>query len=88
MTLENNDSAISQLVAKCLADETFKQQLVADPLATLAAAGFPDPANVQASTEFKNAIITLTHSLSDEGELSELLLESVAGGGRNSANDF
>jgi len=81
MTLENNDSAISQLIAKCLADETFKQQLVADPLATLTAAGFPDPSNVQASTEFKNAIITLTHSLSDEGELSDLLLESVAGGG-------
>ena len=84
MSLEKNDSPISQLIAKCLADETFKQQLVADPLAALAAAGFPDPANVQASTEFKNAIITLTHNLTGEGELDDLLLESVAGGGDKS----
>jgi hypothetical protein len=88
MTLDNQDSAVAQLIAKCLTDETFKQQLVADPLTTLTAAGFSDPANIQASAEFKNAMTSLVHSINGEGELSDLMLDSVAGGGRNSANDW
>jgi hypothetical protein len=88
MTLDNQDSAVAQLIAKCLTDETFKQQLVADPLAALTAAGFSDPANIQASAEFKNAMTSLVHSLNGEGELSDEMLDSVAGGVSNSGADF
>ena len=86
MKSEQQDSVIAKLVSKCLADETFKQQLITDPVATLAAAGFPDPANIQASTEFKNAIIALTHSITGEGELCGLTLDAVAGGGHMGTN--
>jgi hypothetical protein len=88
MISETQASVISQLVAKCLADEVFKQKLIVDPVATLGAAGFPDPSNLQNSTEFKNAIIMLIHSITGEGELSDLILDEVAGAGKNSANDW
>jgi hypothetical protein len=35
MISETQANVISQLVAKCLTDENFKQQLIADPVATL-----------------------------------------------------
>jgi hypothetical protein len=88
MISEKQANVISQLVAKCLADEVFKQKLIVDPVATLEAAGFPDPSNIQASTEFKNAIIMLIHSITGEGELSDLMLDNVAGAGSNSGSDF
>jgi hypothetical protein len=87
MKVEQHDSAISELLTKCLVDETFKQQLITDPVATLAAAGFPDPANIQASTEFKRAIMLLVHSITHEGELSDLQLSLVAGGNARPSAD-
>ena len=34
MNQDQKDKAMSQIVAKCWADDTFKQQLLADPKAT------------------------------------------------------
>jgi hypothetical protein len=80
MTSEAQKKIVSQLISKCMTDETFKNKLISDPIATLAAEGFSDQANIQDSTEFKNAIITLVHSINDEGELSDLKLDDVAAG--------
>ena len=46
MNQEQQDNAMSQIIAKCWADETFKQTLIADPKATLTAAGYPVPVHL------------------------------------------
>jgi len=47
MNQEEQAKALSQLVAKCWADEGFKQQLLADPVATLKVQGLALPAGQQ-----------------------------------------
>ncbi len=39
MNQEQQDNAMSQIIAKCWADEGFKQSLLSDPTATLKAEG-------------------------------------------------
>jgi hypothetical protein len=46
MNQEQQDNAINQVIAKCWADESFKQASIADPKATLAAAGYPVPDHI------------------------------------------
>jgi len=43
MSQEEQGKKISQLIAKCWADESFKQKLLADPMATLKAEGVELP---------------------------------------------
>ena len=46
MSKEEQGNQLSQIIAKCWADEGFKQKLLADPAATLAAEGTPLPAGL------------------------------------------
>ena len=46
MNQEEQDKKMGQLIAKCWADEGFKQKLLADPAATLKAEGVEVPAGL------------------------------------------
>jgi hypothetical protein len=46
MNQEEQGRKISQLIAKCWTDESFKQKILADPAATLRAEGLEMPAGV------------------------------------------
>ena len=46
MNQEEQGKKISQLIAKCWADEGFKQKVLADPAATLRAEGMELPADL------------------------------------------
>ena len=46
MNQEEQGRKISQLIAKCWADEGFKQKVLADPAATLRAEGLELPADL------------------------------------------
>ena len=77
-----NDQAnqYQQLIAKCWADEAFKQQLLADPAETLQAEGIEVPEGVQVrfmenTAEVLNVVIPLKPT-----ELTDDALEGVAGG--------
>lgn len=72
---------LQQLLAKCWADEAFKMQMLADPMATLKAEGVTPPAGltikvVENTADVQYLIIPLKPS-----ELSDDDLEKVAGGG-------
>ena len=88
MNQEQQDNAMSQIIAKCWADDSFKQQLLADPMATLKAEGveLPEGFSIKAlenTTEVFHLVIPAKQTgLSDEE------LDSVAGGtiGRKMVN--
>ena len=77
---EEQGKKMSQLIAKCWADEGFKQKLLADPAAMLKAEGVELPAgrSIKAladdATVFHLVIPTKPTDLSDED------LDKVAGG--------
>jgi len=85
MEQDQQENTMSQIVAKCWADETFKQQLIADPKATLAAAGYPVPAHISINV-VENTGTSITVVIpKNTVELTEEDLEGVAGGRRNIA---
>ena len=80
MNQEEQAKALSQLVAKCWADEAFKQKLLTDPVATLKAEGIELPAGLDVKV-FENTdqvfhlvIPAKPNDLSDED------LDKVSGG--------
>lgn len=80
MNREEQDKKIQQIIAKCWADERFKQKLLADPAATLKAEGVDLPAGLAVvaleNTEqlFHLIIPAKPTDLSDED------LDNVSGG--------
>lgn len=80
MNQEEQGKKMSQIIAQCWADESFKQRLLADPAATLKAEGMELPAGLTVkaleNTEqvFHLVIPTPPTDLSDEA------LENVSGG--------
>ena len=80
MNQEEQGKKISQLIARCWADEGFKQKVLADPAATLRAEGLELPADLSyvahENTEkvFHLVIPAKPTDLSDED------LDHVAGG--------
>jgi len=78
--MNDQSQQYQQLIAKCWADEAFKQRLLADPAATLKAEGLEVPKGVSVrvlenTAQVFNLVIPLVPTdISDEG------LVSVAGG--------
>jgi len=81
MNQEDQGKTMNQLIARCWADEGFKQKLLADPAGTLKAEGAAWPAGLtvkaleNTDTVFHLVIPAKPTDLSDED------LDKVAGGG-------
>ncbi|GAB1394964.1 hypothetical protein MASR1M60_31280 [Rhodocyclaceae bacterium] len=72
---------MQQLIAKCWADEAFKQRLLADPAVTLKAEGIEMPADVKVQV-VENTAQQFTLVIPPKPvELSDEALGDVAGGG-------
>ena len=75
------DNQINKILAKCWADASFKQQLLADPVAALKAEG------VEISTGYTVRVLENTDKVvnyvlqpNPNAELSDSKIEAVAGG--------
>ncbi len=72
---------VQQLIAKCWADEAFKQKLLADPAATLKAEGIEVPPGITVRA-VENTAEQFTLVIPPKpDELGDEALEGVAGGG-------
>ena len=86
MSNDEQDKKMNQVIAKCWSDESFKQKLLSDPVATLKTEGvvLPDGLSVKAleNTDkvFHLVIPAKPTDLSDDD------LDKVAGGFGGSAN--
>ena len=82
MNQEEQSKALGQLIAKCWADESFKQQLLADTMATLKAEGAELPAGLTVkAVENTNTVFHLVIPAKPRSDLSDNDLDKVAGGG-------
>ena len=80
--MSEQQNPLGAVVAKALQDEAFKQELIADPAATLAAAGVALPAGVTLKVVEDTAQVRhLVLPAAGGGRLSESELAGVAGGG-------
>ena len=80
MNQEEQGKKMGQLIAKCWADEGFKRKLLADPAATLKAAGAELPAGLSIkAVENTDKVFHLVIPAKPT-ELSEEDLDKVAGG--------
>jgi Nitrile hydratase, alpha chain len=82
MNQEEYHKKMSQLIAKCWADEGFKRKLLADPRATLEAEGAELPSRVAIkAVENSDKVFHLVIPAKPTGNLSDEDLDKVAGGG-------
>ena len=82
MNQEEQGKKMSQLIAKCWADEGFKRKLLADPAATLKAEGVELPAglSIKALENTDKVFHLVIPAKPTDAELSDEDLEKVAGG--------
>ena len=81
MNQEVQNDQINNILAKCWADASFKQQLLADPVAALKAEGIEIPAGYTVRVlENTDKVINYVLPPNPNAELSDSELESVAGG--------
>ena len=81
MNQEEQRKALGQLIAKCWADESFKQQLLADTMATLKAEGAELPAGLTVkAVENSDTVFHLVIPAKPRSDLSDDDLQKVAGG--------
>lgn len=83
MSKEEQGNKLSQIIAKCWADEGFKQKLLADPAATLAAEGTPLPAGVTVKAvenTDKVFYLVIPPKPRKSSDLSDEDLDKVSGG--------
>ncbi|GAB1392650.1 hypothetical protein MASR1M60_08130 [Rhodocyclaceae bacterium] len=78
--MPDQSKQIQQLIAKCWADEAFKQGLMADPAGTLKAEGIEVPAGVKIQVVENTAQQFTLVIPSKPEELTDEALEGVAGG--------
>ena len=87
MNQEEQSKALGQLIAKCWADESFKQQLLADTMATLKAEGAELPAGLTVkAVENSDTVFHLVIPAKPRSDLSDDDLAKVAGGNSNCQN--
>ena len=81
MSNEEQSKIIDQLIAKCWADESFKQKLLADTMATLKMEGvaLPDGLSIVAVENTDNVFHLVIPA--KQTDLSDDDLDKVAGGG-------
>jgi hypothetical protein len=81
MNRDEQGKKVSQVIAKCWADEAFKRKLLADPAATLKAEGVEVPAGVSIKAlADDDKVRHLVIPARPTGSLSDEALEKVAGG--------
>ena len=89
---EERNRQMQQIIAKCWSDEAFKEKLVADPHATLAAEGveIPEGVNINVLSNSSDTFNLVIPAMPDDVELSDDELDGVAGGlcGCAAANGF
>jgi hypothetical protein len=81
MTTEDQSQKIGAILAKCWSDKAFKQKLLTNTAATLQEEGVQVPAGYTINV-MENTSKTLNFVIppNPNGELSDIELESVAGG--------
>jgi hypothetical protein len=81
MNMNDQAKQYQQIIAKCWADEAFKQQLMADPAATLKSEGMEVPEGVTIKVyENTESIAHLVIPPNPGVEISDDVLDGVAGG--------
>jgi nitrile hydratase alpha subunit len=82
MNQEQQGKKMGEIIAKCWADEGFKQRLLADANAALKAEGVNVPAGVKVNVlENTDKVINFVLPAIPKSELSVAELDGVAGGG-------
>jgi hypothetical protein len=81
MNQEEHDRKMSQVIAKCWADEGFKQKVLADPVATLRAEGVELPAGVSYVAHENTEQVVHLVIPAKPTDLSDEDLNRVVGGG-------
>jgi len=74
------DKQYQQLIAKCWADEAFKQRLLADPAGTLKAEGIEVPEGVRVQVVENTAHVITLVIPEQPKDLSDEALAGAAGG--------
>ncbi|GAB1394974.1 hypothetical protein MASR1M60_31380 [Rhodocyclaceae bacterium] len=80
MEMSDLTKQMQQLIAKCWADEAFKQRLLADPVGTLKAEGIAVPEGVRVRVMEDTAQEVTLVIPARSTELSDEVLSEVAGG--------
>ena len=91
MNQEEQSKALGQIIAKCWADESFKQKLLSDTMATLKAEGAELPAGLTVkAVENTDTVFHLVIPAKPRSDLSDDDLDKVAGGlgGCRAGNDW
>jgi hypothetical protein len=82
-TMKEQDKTISEVIAKCWADEDYKQRLLADPMATLKEGGLEIVPGLSIKVvENTDKILYLVIPAKPRGDLSDEDLDEVTGGTR------
>ena len=79
---EEQSRQMQQIIAKCWSDEAFKEKLVADPHAILAAEGveIPEGVNIKVLSNSAETFHFVIPAMPEGKELSDDELDGVAGG--------
>jgi len=78
--MNDQSKQYQQLIAKCWADESFKQRILADPAETLKAEGIEVPEGVRMQVVENTAQVFTLVIPARPTNLSDAMLETVAGG--------
>lgn len=81
MSQEKNGKKISEIIAKCWADESFKQKLLADPAAVLKAEGATMSGGMTVKAVENTDKVFYLVIPAKPTDLSDADLDKVAGGG-------